>query len=264
MLNTLMLVTLHMHDVKLAANQEGLTLFPQHWTGLYFWFSCKGWKFFIVLRGKQGKFSSPGKSANSFSTCLHIFISHGHFRKSRAHSVTLVVWTAFAEWGPIRKTDQRSKHAPLLHICPPVRREFTTTSLSWSYVAFIKNQHDALQVGTGEMNITCVLAGWLIKQILAWIIYTMVSVKDGQMCRMHYKYVNDTRRYLQPSTLKSIITLTFNFTFNIVHDSVLNSCSKKTSSIFPVSGIKEHRGRWGWRWGDWGERPDPASSSVCT
>lgn len=30
MLNTLMHVQLHMQDVKLAANQEGLTLFHQH------------------------------------------------------------------------------------------------------------------------------------------------------------------------------------------------------------------------------------------
>lgn len=123
MLNTLMHVQLHMQDVKLAANQEGLTLFHQHWTGLYFPFSCKGPKFLIVFRGKQGKFSSLRKSTNSFSTCLHIFISHGHFRKSRAHSVTLVVCAAFAEWGPIRKTDQRSKHASLLHVFPPLRRD---------------------------------------------------------------------------------------------------------------------------------------------
>lgn len=76
-----------------------------------------------VLNQPWRQFSSQRKSTNSFSTCLNNFICHGHFRKSRAHSTALVVWTACAEWGPIRKTDQRSKHPSLLHIFPPARRD---------------------------------------------------------------------------------------------------------------------------------------------
>lgn len=34
--------------------------------------------------------------------------------------------------------------------------------------------------------------------------------------------------------------------------------------FFYVSGIKEYRGWWRWRWGGRGGWPDPASSSICT
>lgn len=46
------------------------------------------------------------------------------------------------------------------------------------------------------------------------------------------------RRYLQPSTLKSKITLAFNFTFNIVRDTALNSCSKRFLLFSLLQGTK--------------------------